>query len=75
MTVKLLTEYDLEFLCLKSGCTGSSKSRLNKMPDRWLSHVGAHIGTLIVLLEMVLLTSRATLPLHWSAKHYHITFE
>ena len=30
MTVKLLTEYHLEFLSLKGGCTGSSESTLVK---------------------------------------------
>ena len=31
MTVKLLTEHHLEFLSLKGGCRGSSKSTLVKM--------------------------------------------
>ena len=43
MTVKLLAEYNLEFLSLKVGCTGSSKSTLVKMPHYWKSHVAAHI--------------------------------
>ena len=43
MTVMLLTEYHLEFLSLKGGCTGSSESTLVKMPHRWKSHVTAHI--------------------------------
>ena len=42
MTVKLLTEYHLEFLYLKGGCTGLSKSALAKMPHCWKSHVMAH---------------------------------
>ena len=42
MTVKLLTEHHLEFLCLKGGCTGSSESTLVKMPHSWKSHVTAH---------------------------------
>ena len=42
MTVKLLTEHNLEFLSLKGGCTGSSESTLVKMP-RWKSHVTAHM--------------------------------
>ena len=41
MTVKLLTEQHLEFLSLKGGCTGSSKSTLVKMPHYWKSHVAA----------------------------------
>ena len=43
MTVKLLTEQDLEFLSLKGGCTGSSESIQVKMPHCWKSHVTAHI--------------------------------
>ena len=52
MTFKLLTEYHLEFLSLTSGCTGLFKSRLVKMPHCWLSHVRAHIDTLMVLMEI-----------------------
>ena len=43
MTVKLLTEHNLEFLSLKGGCTGSSESTLVKMSHCWKSHVTAHI--------------------------------
>ena len=43
MSVKLLTEHHLEFLCLKGGCTGSSKSTHVKMPHCWKSRVTAHI--------------------------------
>ena len=43
MTVKLLTEHNLEFLRLKRGCTGSSESTLDKMPHCWKSHVTAHL--------------------------------
>ena len=43
MTVKLLTEYHLEFLSLKGGCTGSCESTLVKMPHCWKSHVAAHL--------------------------------
>ena len=32
MSVKLLTENNMEFLSLKRGCTGSSESTLVKMP-------------------------------------------
>ena len=39
MTVKLLTENHLEFLCLTGGCTGLSESTLVKMPNCWKSHV------------------------------------
>ena len=42
MSVKLLTEHNLEFLSLKGGYTGSSKSKLVKMPHCWQSHVTTH---------------------------------
>ena len=43
MSVKLLTEHNLEFLSLKGGCTGSPESTLVKMPHCWKSHVAAQI--------------------------------
>ena len=43
MIVKLLTEHYLEFLSLKEGCRGSSKSTLAKMSNCWKSHAAAHI--------------------------------
>ena len=43
MSVKLLTEHNLEFPNLKGGCTGSSESTLAKMPHYWKSHVAAHL--------------------------------
>ena len=43
MSIKLLTEHDLEFLSLKGGCTGSSESTLVKMQHCWKSHIAAHI--------------------------------
>ena len=43
MSVRLLTEHNLEFLSLKGGCTGSSESTLVKMPHCWKSHVTAHL--------------------------------
>ena len=43
MIVKLLTEYHLEFLSLKGGCTGSSESTLVKMSNCWKSHALAQI--------------------------------
>ena len=42
MTVKLLTDYHLEFLSFKRGCTGSSESTHVKMPHCWKPHVAAH---------------------------------
>ena len=43
LTVKLLTDYHLEFLSLKGGCTGSSESQLVKMPHCWKSHATAQM--------------------------------
>ena len=43
MTVKLLTEHNLEFLSLKGECTGSSESTLDKMLHFWISHAVAQI--------------------------------
>ena len=40
---KLLTEYHLEFLSLRGGCTGSLESTHIKIPHFWKSHVTAHI--------------------------------
>ena len=42
MTVKLLTENNLEFLSLKGGYIGSSESTLVKMPHCLKSHVAPH---------------------------------
>ena len=41
-TVKLLTEYNFEFISLKGGCTSSSESTFVKIPHCWKSHVTAH---------------------------------
>ena len=41
--LKLLNEHHFDFLCLKGGCTGSSKSTFVKMPHCWKSHVTAHL--------------------------------
>ena len=43
MIIRLLTEHHLEFLSLKGGCRGSSKSTHVKMPFCWKSHALAHI--------------------------------
>ena len=43
ISVKLLTEHNLEFLNLKGGCTGSSESTLVKIPHCWKSNVTAHL--------------------------------
>ena len=43
MSVKLLTEHHLEFLCLKGGCTDSSESTLVKMPLCWKNYEAAQM--------------------------------
>ena len=43
MSVKLLTEQHLEFLSLKGDWTGSSESKLFKMPHCWKSCRGSFI--------------------------------
>ena len=55
MTVKLLTEHHLELLSLKGGYTGLSESTLVKTPNRWKSHVTAHmkIRNLIIFLDFL----------------------
>ena len=43
MGVRQQTEHHLEFLSLKGGCTGLSRSIYVKMPHCWKSHVKARI--------------------------------
>ena len=44
LSVKLLTEYLLEALSLKGGCTCSSESTLVKMPHCWKSNATTHLS-------------------------------
>ena len=65
MTVKLLTEHHLEFLSLKVGYTGSSKSTHVKIPHCWKSHVAAQmlllsIYKVLTFLLTLLLTNHMT---------------
>ena len=58
MSVKLLSEHNLEFLSLKGGCTGLSESKLVKMPHCWKPQAAAHLvsyhkGTLEVYLSLL----------------------
>ena len=46
MSVKLLTEHNLELLGLTGGYTGCSESTLVKMPHCWKSRVVAHLTLL-----------------------------
>ena len=62
MTVKLLTEYHLEFLSLKGCCTGLSESKFVKMSNCWKSHAAAHImkerrGDFFSLREVIILNT------------------
>ena len=43
ISVKLLTEHNLEFLSLKEGCRGLSKSTLVKMSNCWKSLAAARL--------------------------------
>ena len=52
MSVKLLPEHHLEFLKLKGGCTGLSKSTPVKMPHCWKSHV---MGQMLMMVTFKLL--------------------
>ena len=47
MIVKLLTEHHLDFLSLKEGCRGSSKSTHVKMRYCWKSGVMAQMSLII----------------------------
>ena len=51
MNIKLLTEHHLKLLSLKGCCTGSSESKLVKMPHSWKSHVKARIVFIDVLVN------------------------
>ena len=57
MSVKLLAEHHLEFLCLKGGCTGSSESTHVKMPT--LLEISCH-GSIILFQEHTELSNRRT---------------
>ena len=56
MIVKLLIEHHLEFLSLKGGCRGSSKSTLVKMSNCRKSHAAAQlisVKDLVMMLHML----------------------
>ena len=54
MTVKLLTEQNLEFLSLTGGYSGSSESTLVKMPHCWKSRAMAQISFLTDISTFIL---------------------
>ena len=65
MSVKLLTEHDLEFLNLTGRCSGSYESTLVKLPHCWKSHVAAHflsIFDLTLMAEILKQDLRLLLP-------------
>ena len=43
MTLRPLTDHNLEFLSLIGGCVGLSESKLVKLPHCWKSHVTANM--------------------------------
>ena len=51
-TLRLLTDYHLDFLGFKGGCSGSSESTLVKMPHCWKSHVVAHLCMCVLTLVL-----------------------
>ena len=53
LNIKLLTEYHLEVLSLKGGCTGSFESTLVKMSQCWKSHVTAHIFYFSIIILQI----------------------
>ena len=63
MSVKLLTENDLQFLSLKGGCSDLSESTLVKIPHCWKSHVTAQLchkcpekGELCIVSKLLILS-------------------
>ena len=52
MTLRLLSEYQLELLSFKGGCTGASESTLVKMSNCWKSHVTAQLCRVITSLSV-----------------------
>ena len=54
MSVKLLTEHNLEVLSLKGGCRGLSESTLIKMSNCWKSHATAHLIKLLTVAVFML---------------------
>ena len=75
MSVKLLTENNLEFLLFKGEHTGLSESTLVKMPHCWKSHVTAHY---LIIIYIVPLTceddsevSLLSLHIHYSFRYHH----
>ena len=64
MTVKLLTEHNLEFQSLKGGCTGLSESTLVNMPHCWKSHVAAQLLCVVMVTKLKMSSNLAEKALH-----------
>ena len=81
MSVMLLTEYHLEFVSLKGGCTGSSESALVKMPHcvtdqlfmiNWLrADAYDTLGTFISQRKGKIQTSTTNLVFHACSASFH----
>ena len=70
MIVKLLNEHHLEFLSLKGGCRGSSKSTHVNTPHCWKSHALAQFILPTESLPLVLLLlKRWAKPKHQVPAH------
>ena len=54
MTVKLLTEQNLEFLSLTGGCTGSSEPTFVKKPHCWKAYVTAGSNCLLLSFRNIM---------------------
>ena len=65
MTLRPLTQHGLEFLSLKGGCTGSSKSTLVKIPHCWKSHVA------VFFMRTAKTLIRLSWCLGWSVSSLH----
>ena len=63
MTVKILTDHQLEFLNLKGGGTRLSESTLVKMPYCWKSQVPAHLFS--VYLKTIDCLNIELLRIYW----------
>ena len=83
MSVKLLTEHRLEFVCLKGGCTGSSESTLVRMPHcvaaqfmiYWLrADAYDMLGTFISQRKGKTQTSTTNLVFHASSAPFMLEF-
>ena len=66
MSVKLLTEYHLEFLSLKGGCTALSESTLVKMPHCLKLHATAQFSLKVAKHGSVVMVKQYIDPVNLS---------